>query len=76
MIYTEARFYKTGWSFRVGVFNLRYNKQQNYTELTLGRVKPGYLSSGGLTWREFRLARKQAAAAVAEARKNAIVRAA
>lgn len=59
----EARFYNRGWSFRLGLLQLRYNRQEMYRGLSVEWVKSSYLASGGMTWRQFRAARKQAAAA-------------
>lgn len=55
----EARFYSTGWAFRVWLLQLRWNSQDNYKGLSIELVKHSYFSSGGITWREFKLIKKQ-----------------
>lgn len=70
-MYIEMRFYSTGWSFRVGMMLLRWNRQQNYSGLAIEKVRVGYLTVGGMTWREFRLARLQAHEASEQRRKAA-----
>jgi hypothetical protein len=67
----EARFFTTGWAFRIGLLQLRWNRQENYKALSLEWVKSAYELHGGLTWREFRLARKQQQDAALAARAEA-----
>lgn len=67
----EARFYSTGWAFRLGLVQLRYNSQDNYKGLSLEMISRNYVNSGGMTWREFRISRKEKAAAAALARLSA-----
>jgi hypothetical protein len=59
----EVRFYLTGWVIRVGVLLLKWNRQENYKALSVEWVTASYGLYGGMTWREFRLARKQQSAA-------------
>jgi hypothetical protein len=65
----EARFYSTGWAFRLGLLQLRWNSQENYKGLSLEWVGRNYLNSGGLTWREFRITKRQQREAAEEKRK-------
>lgn len=67
----EARFYSTGWAFRLGLVQLRYNSQENYKGLCLEVVGRNYANTKGMTWKEFRLSRKQVAEAAALARLSA-----
>ena len=71
----EARFYRTGWAFRLGLLQLRWNEQENYRGLSLEWIKASDFSAGGLSWREFRLARRQQKVAAETARAEAEARA-
>lgn len=64
----EVRFYTTGWAIRIALLQFRWNKQDNYKGFSIEWVKSSYLSSGGLTWKEFRLAKRQQVEAAALAR--------
>ena len=57
--YIDIRFYATGWTFRIGTIILRWNSQGAYTALSLEHLRSKYASVGGMTWREFRIHRKQ-----------------
>ncbi len=65
----EARFYSTGWVLRIGTLALRWNHQKDYCALSIEWLKRSFRSYGGMTWREFRLARKQARKAKKEVTK-------
>lgn len=67
----EARFYSSGWAFRFGLLQFRWTKQENYRGLSIEWIKASYIASGGLTWREFRLARRQQQQAAEAARAEA-----
>jgi len=55
----ETRFYSTGWAFRFGLLQFRWNTQKNYRAFSVEWIGPTYLNTPGLTWREFMIARKQ-----------------
>lgn len=55
----ELRFYVGGFIFRVFTFAIRWNKQDNYTAISLEHLK-NMSFVGGMTWKELRLAKKQA----------------
>lgn len=59
----EVRVYSTsgqsGWAIRLGVIQLRWNRQQNYLGLSLEVFRHSDFLVGGMTWKEFRAARIQ-----------------
>jgi hypothetical protein len=70
-IYFEARYYSTGWAFRLGIFQIRWNRQENYVGLTFEKVGIAYFSAGGLSWREFQAQKRQIHQAALAARQAA-----
>lgn len=51
----DLRFYKTGWRVSVGPFFLLTNRQDNYSEFTIGRITSSdFRLVGGKTWKEWR----------------------
>lgn len=57
----DFRFFKNGWRFGVGPFFIRWNRQDTYCEFCCGRVtKTEFRQIGGMTWREWHLAKAQA----------------
>lgn len=56
----ELRFHSTGWVARVGVFCLRWSRQDMYWSFSFERVRKGFQNCGGMTARQFYYARKQA----------------
>lgn len=71
----EIRFYDTGWIIRVGLLALRYTKQGNetndfayYRALSLEILGRSFQYAGGMTWKQFKLSRKQAREASQTAR--------
>lgn len=70
----EIRFYSTGWAIRVGLLQLRYNQQLNYKGLSLEWLDHGYFNAGGMTWKEFKLARAQAKADALKAKQEGMAK--
>lgn len=63
---SEIRWYQNGWIVRLGPLCLRWNHQPGaYTSLSVERLNKDMRHIGGMTWREFRIARRQARASSA-----------
>ena len=60
MNFFEIRWYNSGYTIRLYCFILRWNKQQNYSEISFSRVNlQEFRQHGGMTYKEIKLARKQ-----------------
>lgn len=67
---SEIRFYRTGWVIRVAALLLRWNSQDNYKALSIEWLTKDFLTAGGMTYKEYKLARKQAKEAAQLKRKE------
>lgn len=65
----DVRFHTAGWRIGIGPFFIRWqNNRPQYIELCIGRIKSkDFQHIGGMTWREWRLARAQQKQAKQEA---------
>jgi len=69
MAYLDIRFFTNGWRVGIGPWFIGWNSQYAYTEFRIGRVRvDDFQQAGGMTWKEWRRAKKDSLAAKAAAR--------
>lgn len=73
MAYFDIRFFLTGWRIGFGPLFIGWNHQQDYTEFRIGRLTSSdFKSAGGMTWSEWKRAKRDSAAAKLAAREAAV----
>lgn len=71
----DVRFFTNGWRIGVGPFFIGWNHQDAYTEFRIGRILASdFRQAGGMSWKEWRQAKKDSEAARQAAKAAALTR--